>query len=465
MASFLKRYWYPCVLLPLTLISDGGSVIAAYTLSYWLRSLVPNELPELQVYLTLATLNTLALIGVLAALGLYHPSRRESRFEENITALVGLGLALAIVLVGVFFIRPVSFSRLVVAYTILLTGLFIVLGRLSLRFLTDWGRKRGYGLKYVLILGTSPQAQEVVQRLANNPGLGYRVRGHVRAQEEDFSQLPILGEMHELDQILMGAGIDEVWSALGDLPRAYLAQLLTVLQGYPEVQLRFVPGVVELMTTNFAMTSLGGVPLLSLRATPLRRLSNRMLKRTLDAVLSLTGLLLLSPLLLLIAFWIALDSRGGIFYRQERLSRDGESFYIYKFRSMHTDAESRGPGWTRPDDQRVTRAGQFLRRTSLDELPQLLNVLLGDMSLVGPRPERPYYVEQFQQDIPKYIDRHLVKTGITGWAQVHGLRGDTSIPERVRYDLYYIENWSLLLDLRILLMTCWQMFRGQYNAY
>ncbi|WP_218081293.1 undecaprenyl-phosphate glucose phosphotransferase [Anthocerotibacter panamensis] len=469
MAGFLphlRRRWYALVLLPLTLASDALSVLGAYLISYRLRALAPNTLPDLEVYFTLGAANALSLVGVAWVLGLYRPSKRQSRFDENVTVLVALGLAVALVLVGAFFIRSVSLSRLVIAYTLPLAGVFCVSGRLLLRMVDDWARSNGLGMRRVLILGAGSQACEVGERLAANPNLGFLLAGYLQAPDETpVAGLTLLGAVNDLALVLATRTVDEVWFALGELPRARLAELIAVLHGYPLVQMRLVPGVVELLTTHLVVDSLGGIPLLTLRETPLRRWSNRFLKRTLDILLALLGLVLLGPFLVVIALLVKRSSPGPIFYRQERLSRDGESFFIYKFRTMRMDAEQAGPGWTVPDDQRVTAGGRFLRQTSLDELPQLLNVLLGDMSLVGPRPERPYYVAQFQREVPKYLDRHLVKTGITGWAQIHGLRGDTSIPERIRYDLYYIENWSLLLDLRIVLVTCWQLFRGQYNAY
>ncbi|WP_287131104.1 undecaprenyl-phosphate glucose phosphotransferase [Candidatus Cyanaurora vandensis] len=457
----LKQHWYGLVLLPLTVLSDGLAVLGAYLLSYWLRSLAPNTLLNLEIYLTYALANGLSLVGVLMVLGLYRPSRREARFDESVTALLGLVLAVGLVLVGAFFVRSVSLSRLVIVYTVPLAGLALILGRLLLRSFNDWARSCGYGVRRVLILGTGTQAIETAKRLEQSPGLGYTVVGHLGLAQADRM---VLGELTDLSAVLAKGEVDEVWFALGTLPPAQFTELLAVVS-QRAIRVRLVPEVSELLTTNLRMDSLGGVPLLTLRETPLRYWQNRFCKRLLDLTFAGVGVALISPLLLGIALWVKRTSPGPIFYRQERLSRDGESFYIYKFRTMYVDAEASGPGWTTQNDKRVTPGGSFLRRTSLDELPQLLNVLTGDMSLVGPRPERPHYVAQFRQEIPKYFDRHLVKTGITGWAQVHGLRGDTSIPERVRYDLYYIENWSLLLDLRILLVTCWQVIWGQPNAY
>jgi len=458
----LKRHWYPLVLLPLTLISDVSAVFGAYLFSYWLRSLSPNGLIDWEIYVTVALANGAALVSILAIMGLYQPRRREARFDESISVMVGLALAIGLMLIGVFFVGSVSLSRLVILYTFPLAALGCVVGRLLIRSLSDWARGFGYGVRQILILGTGAQAVETAIRLRLSPGLGYSVAGYLGSPTPEAQ--PYLGELADLATVLQNHDLDEVWFAFGEWSRPQQAELLGLIS-QTGIQVRIVPDVVELLTTKLEMDSLGGVPLLSLRPTPLRYWHNRAMKRALDIVASGLGLIAISPLLILIALWVRQTSMGPIFYRQERMSRDGESFYIYKFRSMYTDSEVNGPGWTKPGDQRVTSAGKFLRRTSLDELPQLFNVFLGEMSLVGPRPERPVYVEQFQQEIPKYLDRHLAKTGITGWAQIHGLRGDTSIPERVRFDLYYIENWSILLDLRILLVTVLQVFRGQYNAY
>jgi exopolysaccharide biosynthesis polyprenyl glycosylphosphotransferase len=215
----------------------------------------------------------------------------------------------------------------------------------------------------------------------------------------------------------------------------------------------------EFMTAHLEVTSLDGLPMLAVREVSLRKWQNRVVKRLMDVGLSAVGLFAISPLLAAIALSVKLSSPGPVFYAQERLGRDGRTFTIYKFRSMPLNAEAAGPMWTARDDERATPLGAYLRRYSLDELPQLWNVLKGDMSLVGPRPERPFFVEQFRERVPKYMDRHLVRSGLTGWAQVNGLRGDVSIEERTRYDIYYVENWSVLLDLRILLKTVVEIFR------
>jgi putative colanic acid biosysnthesis UDP-glucose lipid carrier transferase len=463
--SIFRRYWYELVLSPLTLLVDVAGVSAAYAASYWLRSLEPNSLQP-QVYVGLAVSSCLIVVFIFAFFGLYQKKRRESRFDEAVFVLLGVGISLGVLLAGVFFIRSISISRLVLLYTFGITAFLLVSARLGLQGFDEWMRNRGFGLKRLLILGTSLSAQTLGERLERNLSLGYEVVGYLTDSKEDLSKHKVLGTVDELaTHLTLADPIDEVWLALPEKPGQEVAHLIATIKSQTSVDIKILPDVLEFFTLRLDVDSLGGMTMLTLRDTSLRKASNRVLKRTLDLILSSLALIIFSPFMLVIALGVKLTSPGPVFYKQERVSRDGDAFGIYKFRSMYIDSEAAGPGWTSPEDQRVTPLGRIIRKTSLDELPQLVNVFLGEMSLVGPRPERPHYVEQFSQDIPKYLDRHLVKTGITGWAQIHGLRGDTSIPERVRYDLYYIENWSLLLDLRILMVTIWQLFRGQYNAY
>jgi Undecaprenyl-phosphate glucose phosphotransferase len=274
----------------------------------------------------------------------------------------------------------------------------------------------------------------------------------------------ILGSLDELSRLVGREAVDEVIIAL---PNANSEDLLNVIAHCDRstISIKVLPDQFQIMAGQLSVGELSGLPLLNLRDVALRGWKLT-LKRAIDLVGSAIGLVLLSPLMFLIAILIKLDSPGPALYTQERMGLDGKRFYLFKFRTMRADAEAHGPGWTRPDDPRRTRLGAFLRRTNLDELPQLINVLLGDMSLVGPRPERPIYVEEFRKRIPRYMERHREKAGITGWAQVNGLRGDTSIEERTKYDLWYIENWSVWLDIKIILMTIWQTIAGgNENAY
>ncbi len=273
--------------------------------------------------------------------------------------------------------------------------------------------------------------------------------------------------MHPIDARLAadvaGGIIDQVWIALPLRAEARIREILTMLRAHP-VEIRFVPDIYSFHLLNHSMTEVAGLPVISLTETPMAG-TNRIVKAVEDYVLATLLVLLTLPLMALIAIGVKLSSRGPVFYRQERVTWNGEHFSMLKFRTMPVDAEAAsGPVWTRQGERRATPFGALLRRTSLDELPQFFNVMQGQMSLVGPRPERPEFVERFSQEIPGYMQKHLVKAGITGWAQVNDLRGDSDLKQRIQYDLYYIDNWSLWFDLRILVLTLWHILKSR-NAH
>lgn len=478
-----RRLW-----VLLACIGDGLCIGLAFALAYYLRSLSPHQLLPWDVYAGLGLLTILSYWAIQAGLGGYSEPKRLSRFEEWASVLVGLGFTFGLILAGAFFIRSVSLSRLVLGYAGLLALLKLTLVRAGLRLGMGWLCSRGYGRQQVIWVGSNSMLAEVLERLGRSPQLGFEVVAWA-GESADFqdqvnSQIggnpggppnpeveSLGGSVAGIEQIELAhltaylqshPAIQEVWFGQPDLATAPLVLSLQALSR----QVRLVPDILAFLTVNLSLQSLDGIPLFTLRDPPLRYAHNRCLKRSMDILGALLGLILLSPLFLGIAALVACSSPGPIFYYQERISLDGQPFWIAKFRTMRVDAEPVDqPGWTRPGDPRRTRIGAFLRRTNLDELPQLWNVLKGEMSLVGPRPERPYFVQQFSQEIPKYLDRHLVKTGLTGWAQIHGLRGDTSIARRTQYDLYYVQNWSLWLDLRILAITLWQGIRGQLAGY
>ena len=272
----------------------------------------------------------------------------------------------------------------------------------------------------------------------------------------------ILGKVSALAALIQKYEIQEVLIAVPTAEHKYLIRLIDICSEH-EVAIKIIPDVFHLITGPVYIDDIQGLPFFGLKEEPLESTVNRFLKRSVDSVVSGIGLVVLAPILLFVALLIKLESKGPIFFKQERVGRDHHVFMMYKFRSMVASAEKHsGPVWAIKEDSRRTRLGGFLRRTSIDELPQLLNVLKGDMSLVGPRPERPYFVDQFKNKIPRYLERHKVKAGITGWAQVHGLRGNTSLEERIKHDLYYIENWSLLLDITILLQTVLDVFEHEH---
>jgi Undecaprenyl-phosphate glucose phosphotransferase len=296
--------------------------------------------------------------------------------------------------------------------------------------------------------------------------LGYRVVGFLDDRREAVagSGLEVLGRLDQVTEVAAAHGVDQLYIALPLEEHARMLELIKSVRNEC-LDIKVVPDLVQYATIKAALEDLDGIPIISLNEVPLRGW-NSMLKRGMDAAVGSLMLLVLSPLFAAIAAMIKWKGGNGpVFYRQERISVDGKTFLMWKFRSMHADAEREtGPIWASAEDPRRTQVGIWLRRFNLDELPQLINVVLGDMSLVGPRPERPPFVKQFKERIPQYMLRHRVKSGITGWAQVNGWRGNTSIEKRIEYDLYYIENWSLLLDVKILILTLFRGF-GQPHAY
>jgi Undecaprenyl-phosphate glucose phosphotransferase len=295
--------------------------------------------------------------------------------------------------------------------------------------------------------------------------LGYQAIGFVDGESpagQEIMGVPVLGTVDDIPDLIKAHEIQEVIIGRPELSHQEVLAIISRCER-GQVGIKIFPDLFQIIATELSIGDLGGLPLLTVRDVVLRGWKLT-LKRAVDLVGSAALLIVFSPFLTLIALAIKLDSSGPVFYAQERMGLDARPFWCLKFRSMRADAERNGPGWTTEDDPRVTRLGRFIRRFSIDELPQLINVLLGDMSLVGPRPERPVYVEQFRRSIPRYMDRHREKAGLTGWAQVNGLRGDTSIAERTKYDLWYIENWSLLLDFKILIRTVMQFFSDR-NAY
>jgi exopolysaccharide biosynthesis polyprenyl glycosylphosphotransferase len=283
------------------------------------------------------------------------------------------------------------------------------------------------------------------------------------APASEMQQVPLLGALQQTSDYIKEHRVDVVLITLTETEHPMLPEFIRDCQGL-NVEIMMVPDVLELMTSQVQIKHLNGIPFLAIK-TPALTTWNAIVKRTFDILFASLILFFISPLFLFVMILIKLDSRGAVFYLQERVGLDGVLFKVMKFRSMRIDAEQQtGPVWAKKDDPRTTRIGKFLRRFSIDELPQLLNVMNGDMSLVGPRHERPHFVEQFKNEIPKYLERHRVKTGMTGWAQVNGMRGNAPIAERTKYDVYYVENWSLVFDLKIILKTIRAVLFGE-DAY
>jgi len=333
--------------------------------------------------------------------------------------------------------------------------LILAIGRTALIIGVRTLNRRGLGVTRLVVIGAGTEGAEVLSRLVGDRSRGFHVVGFV----DDFAtsvvvrehEAPVLGRVNALAAVLSEHDVDKVVVAIPSLSHEALLEILEQTEmSYTDVWL--LPDLFQLMVSPVTATGLRGLPLMAVNEVRLKGIS-RFTKRSLDIAGAIVGMVVLSIPMLLVAFAIRMDSRGAVFYVQERVGRDGRRFPIIKFRTMHRDAELEGQTWTVDNDPRVTRVGRLLRRYWVDELPQLINVIRGDMSLVGPRPERSAYVQQFEREYSRYMVRHKERAGMTGWAQVNGLRGNSSIDQRTRYDLFYVENWSLLLDLRILMRT------------
>ncbi|MEO8345769.1 MAG: undecaprenyl-phosphate glucose phosphotransferase [Betaproteobacteria bacterium] len=399
---------------------------------------------------------------------LYSPQRGVTMFAEA-GRLVNVWLLVSAAWFGYLFLSKsgTDFSRGWSLYLIAFgMGLHLAV-RAVIRLILRSLRRRGHNQRFVLIVGAGRLGQDIARRLARTPWSGLSVRGFydddATLSGTRVEDIEVLGTIDVLATDLERSPVDQVWIALPLRADARIRELLLQLRQH-SVEVRLVPDIFNFALLNHSMTEVAGLPVINLTESPLSEV-NHLLKSLEDFVFSLVLGIVAAPVMLFIAAGIALTSRGPVFYRQERVTWNGRHFMMRKFRTMPVGAEAAtGPVWARPGEQRATAFGAFLRRTSLDELPQLINVLTGDMSLVGPRPERPEFVEQFRQQIPGYMQKHLVKAGITGWAQVNDLRGDTDLTRRIEFDLYYIDNWSLLFDLRILCLTLWHILTSR-NAH
>jgi exopolysaccharide biosynthesis polyprenyl glycosylphosphotransferase len=385
---------------------------------------------------------------------------------------ISLGIIIAVAATSFILGEEFIYSRQMVAYSWAFTILGVVGGRFVYRGSIAALRAHGIAAERLLIVGAGPTGQLVLDKIRRSPQLGYDVAGFVRHRpwpddrpRDELDDAPVLGMTDNLASIVEEYDVDEIIIAMAGVSHQEILDVILRVIELP-VSIRVYPDTFRLITSDvLSISDLNGLPTVEVRTLGLRPV-DRVVKRGMDLVISCAALVMLSPLMLLCALLIKLTSPGPVFFVQERVGRDGRRFNVIKFRSMPVDAEQEtGPIFATRDDPRPTALGRFMRRYSIDELPQLINVLLGEMSVVGPRPERPHFVDQFRQTIPAYMARHYEKAGLTGWAQVNRLRGDSSIEERTRYDLYYVENWSILFDLKIMVKTLLHIFRNDNNAY
>ena len=422
----------------------------------------------LESYVLFLVFAALTILVVFPAFNLYRPQRGGSLAEE-LRNLFFAWLTLAAIAAAALFATKTgaAFSRLWVmtwlATVFVGCSVLRVLVRLGLRSL----RRRGWNQRHIVIAGAGGLGRLLATRLRATPWSGFNV---IAFYDDDRSKHgervaghSVVGTLEDLLRDVGRGGIDQVWIALPLRAEASIRHMLNSLREH-SVEIRFVPDIYGFHLLNHSFTEIAGLPVISLTETPMAGV-NRVAKAVEDYFVAALALLLFAPVMLIVALGVKLSSHGPALYRQERVTWNGEQFAMFKFRTMPVNAEAHsGPVWSRSSEPRATAFGRFLRRFSLDELPQLFNVLRGDMSLVGPRPERPEFVEQFRREIPGYMQKHLVKAGITGWAQVNDLRGDSDLEQRINYDLYYIEHWSIWFDLRILALTLWHILTSR-NAH
>jgi Undecaprenyl-phosphate glucose phosphotransferase len=451
--------------LAIDVVLIGLCWLAAYGLRFYVvgPALVTPDIPPFREYL-------LQLVPIVIVWGaafrwfdLYRPRRLGSYVSEwaDVAKASTLGVLVLIAIMR-FAFRETEYSRVVIVYFWALSIVAVSLWRATFREALRFARRQGMNLRRAVVVGGGGPAVEILSALRRRPDIGVRVLGVVGDKQADAGA-SWLGRFEELRAILDREQVDLVLIALPHDEYGRLGAILTDIGDDP-LAIHLVPDVLSLVSMRGGIEEFEGVPILHLRESPLYGW-NRILKRGVDVAVGGVALVVLGPVLLLIALAIKLTSPGPVLLRQERMGLDGRAFSMLKFRTMRADAEAdSGPVWATPRDDRRTAVGGVLRRVSLDELPQLLNVLKGDMSLVGPRPERPVFVEAFRHRIPGYMLRHKVKAGMTGWAQINGWRGNTSLEKRIEYDLYYIERWSLAFDLKILVQTIWRGFLSK-NAY
>ncbi len=449
----------------LTVLSDAIAIEFAFLFSYWLRFQSPlvNYLgvkemggPPFSGYLFGSFFIAFVWLLLFQARQMYGVRRSVTLSDEllNIVKVVSWGML--IVMSAAFFYREFSYSRIVFGFLWVASIAFVFLGRTALHSLERRFYRKGRHLKHAIIVGSDTLANQVFVELNRHPSFGFNILGYFADapadKELNLNNASHLGPLSETATFIRENNLELVFIALQSKDHHRLFEIISESEGV-NVEFMMVPDVLDILTSDVKVKELQGIPFLTIKSVPIT-IWGRITKRTFDLVVSAALLFAFSPIWLLLALAVKLSSRGPVFFKQERLGMDGRKFTMFKFRSMRIDAEVQtGPVWTAKDDPRRTPIGVLLRKTSMDEIPQLINVLKGEMSLVGPRPERPYFVEQFKHLVPKYLDRHRVKTGMTGWAQVNGFRGDTSLEDRIKYDLYYIENWSLAFDIKILLRT------------
>lgn len=461
---------YQKLLNALHIVLDAFIIVLSYGAAFLIQFGIMGRpiAPHTPLYYFSALLYIVPLYLLFYAIfHLYQPKRVMGRRLEASYILAANVLGLLVIIMIHYLRHSDDFSRFLLWYFSLINTCAMVLARNLLRFILHKMRRSGFNQKHIVLVGYSQAAENFIDRVRVNPQWGYKVRGILDDHKEfgtEYKGVKVIGSTENLEELLELNRLDEIIITLSLSEYSSLPNIVNACEK-SGVHTKFIPDYNNVIPTKPYTEDLLGLPVVHIRHVPLTRLYNRYMKRAVDIVGSLAAIILFSPIMLVTAIAVKCSSKGPLIYKQERVGLHNRPFMMYKFRSMAVQAPSEEKKqWTTQGDPRVTKVGRIIRSTSLDELPQLFNVLKGDMSLVGPRPERLYFVEKFKEEIPRYMVKHQVRPGMTGWAQVNGLRGDTSIIKRVEYDLYYIENWSLSFDIKILIMTVFTGFVNK-NAY
>lgn len=452
------------------IIWDAFFILMALYLSFWVRFysgffMTWLGVPNMDSYSRFFPAVILIMVTVLHNHGLYSKNLLSQQTLGIIRLWKAISIAILLLMALTFAVqRMQEFSRLVMVIFWFSANLLLSFGRLVFRHLENNYMHHWHKKMKVVVIGLGPITKHLLDSSKKYPHWRREIVGFIALQNDhqsDFEGLPVLGSIDDFQSIIEQNYINEVVLALQELKHEDIVKIILECERRL-ISFKMVPDMFEILTSQVDVQSVDGIPLLGLKEFPLERVFCRIIKRLFDIAGSAFGLLIMSPVFIVISILIKLTSRGAIFYLQERVGENGKRFTMIKFRTMCENAEKEtGPVWATADDERKTWIGYYLRQWNLDELPQLWNVLKGHMSLVGPRPERPNFVEEFKNGIPRYMSRHQIKSGMTGWAQVNGLRGNTSVEERIKFDLYYLENWSVWLDFKIILMT----FLSRKNAY
>ncbi len=458
----------------LHVVIDAFTICVAYLLSWVYKFIILGDdvgLSFLQYCIVLIPIVPLYLVLYLA-FNLYTSKRMQGRRLEGGNIIKANSIGLLLVMGTLFLLRSYNvyadyYSKAMLIYFYVINIVLETAVRNAIRMGLRKIRRSGFNLRHIIFVGYSRAAEAFIDRIRANPQWGYNVQGILDDNKEigyTYKGISILGTTDELEEILENNRLDEIALTLG-LQEYYKLKRIVATCEKSGVHTKFVPDYNDIIPTRPYTEDLMGLPVVNIRHVPLTNTFNMICKRVMDIAGAVVAIVVFSPVMLVTAILVKTTSKGPLIYKQERVGLHNQNFQMYKFRSMEVQsAKSEKKAWTVRNDPRVTAVGRFIRRTSIDELPQLFNILKGDMSLVGPRPERPFFVEKFREEIPRYMVKHQVRPGLTGWAQVNGYRGDTSIKKRIEYDLYYIENWTIGLDIKILFLTFFKGFVNK-NAY